>query len=152
MATGLFKNQGNWIVSDDVPTIHPNSGLVGVVLGPEAGYRLYFHDEDGVVNELAYANQQWRYRGPISNDIGSLPAIGVAYSGAQNITVATPRDEHNIGVTRWNRDETWNHSTNIHRRHACIMRFQTNTGQQQLYHRRSTVFGPRPKSNEATSL
>ncbi|KAL2269057.1 hypothetical protein VTJ83DRAFT_3903 [Remersonia thermophila] len=111
MTTGFFLPQGNWIVSDDVPSIHNSSGLAVLNLGAEAGYRVYYHDEDGAVNELAYYNNLWRYRGPISKDIGSPPALGAAFSNAENITVVAARDAETIGVTRWNKDETWFHTS-----------------------------------------
>ena len=111
MTTGLFKSIGNWIISDSAPSIHSNSGLAAVVLGSEAGYRVYYHDSDGAINELSYHDNKWQYNSLISHDINSLPALGAAFSGTNNITVAAPRDEQNIGITRLNKDESWYRST-----------------------------------------
>ncbi len=107
MTTGLFKTNGNWIVSDDDYSIHSNSGLAAVVLGATEGYRVYYHDSDGAINELKYYNKVWAYNALISHDINSLPALGSAFSGSGNITVAGPRDDQTIGVTRLNKDESW---------------------------------------------
>jgi hypothetical protein len=111
MTTGKFDFGGNWIASVDVPSIHNNTGLAVVNLGEDGGYRVYYHDEDGMINELAYFNKQWRPRGPITRDVNILPALGAAFSGVENITVVSSRDSENIGVTRWNRDGSWFHST-----------------------------------------
>ena len=109
MTTGLFKavGAGNWIVSDDDHAVHSNSGLAAVVLSATDGYRVYYHDSDGAINELKYFENTWTYNALISHDINSLPALGAAFSGTSNITVAAPRDEQTIGVTRLNKDESW---------------------------------------------
>lgn len=108
MSTGLFQSQGSWVISNDVPSIHSNSGLTAVVLGAESGYRVYFHDADGAINELGYTNaDNWKYHGIISKDINSLPALGAAFSGEKNITIASPRDESNMAVVRLNKDDSW---------------------------------------------
>jgi len=108
MTTGRFLNQGNWTITSGAPSVHPNSGLASVLLGATTGYRVYFHDNDGAINELYYTRDTpWQYRGIISQDINSLPALGAAFSGTENITVASPRDEQNIAATRWNNDESW---------------------------------------------
>ncbi|KAL2169714.1 hypothetical protein VTG60DRAFT_5767 [Thermothelomyces hinnuleus] len=115
MTTGQFLLRGNWTVTSGAPSVHSNSGLAAVVLGADTGYRVYFHDEDGAINELFYNRDiNWEYRGPISQDINSLPALGAAFSGRENITVASPRDERNIAATRWNKDETWYRTTLPH--------------------------------------
>jgi hypothetical protein len=109
MLTGLFQQTGEWVISGGVPSIHANSGLSLVLLGDEAGYRLYFHDDDGAINELGYTptDNAWKYHGVISQDINSLPAVAAAFSGTNNITVVSPRDAQNIAATRLNRDDTW---------------------------------------------
>ncbi|EAQ89649.1 hypothetical protein CHGG_06268 [Chaetomium globosum CBS 148.51] len=112
--TGRFEPQeeGNWVISPDTATIHSNTGLASVVLGQDTGYRVYYHDSDGAINELHYTRDTgWEHRGIISQDINSLPGLGVAFSGKGNITVAAPRDDQNIAVTRWNSDETWFRTT-----------------------------------------
>lgn len=112
MTSGLFQSQGNWIVSSEVPSIHPNTGLAAVLLGEDGGYRVYYHDNDGAINELGYTTEdQWQYLGVISQDVNSLPALAAAFTGKDNITVASPRDDRHIGITRWHKDETWHRST-----------------------------------------
>ncbi|KAK3298546.1 uncharacterized protein B0H64DRAFT_77961 [Chaetomium fimeti] len=114
MNTGRFEPQGegNWEISPDTASVHSNSGLAAVVLGEDTGYRVYYHDSDGAINELHYTRDtDWEHRGIISQDINSLPALGAAFSGKGNITVAAPRDDQNIAVTRWNSDETWFRTT-----------------------------------------
>lgn len=112
--TGRFvpQGEGNWVISPETASVHSNSGIASVVLGEDTGYRVYYHDSDGAINELHYTRDTgWEHRGIISQDINSLPALGVAFSGKGNITVAAPRDDQNIAVTRWNSDETWFRST-----------------------------------------
>lgn len=112
MNTGLFQSQGNWIISHDAPSIHPNSGLAALVLGSEAGYRVYYHDSDGAISELGFTQiDGWTYRGIVSNDINSLPALAAAFSGKENITLVSPRDSQNIATTRYNKNEKWYRST-----------------------------------------
>lgn len=114
MSTGFFQSKGNWVITGNrvAPSIHSNTGLAAVVLGESAGYRVYYHDTDGAVNELGYTNDDdWNYRGIISNDINSLPALAATFTQKENITVVSPRDNSNIAVTRYNKDETWHRST-----------------------------------------
>ncbi|KAL2130226.1 hypothetical protein VTI74DRAFT_6723 [Chaetomium olivicolor] len=112
MTTGLFVNQGTWVISKEAPSPHPNSGLAAVVLGVDAGYRVYYHDADGAINELNYTDPDgWAWNAVISHDINSLPGLAAAFSGKNNITVVSPRDEQNMAATRWNKDETWFRST-----------------------------------------
>ncbi|KAK4042475.1 hypothetical protein C8A01DRAFT_33414 [Parachaetomium inaequale] len=112
MSTGLFLRQGNWVISDGAPSVHSNTGLAAVLLGQDTGYRVYFHDNEGAINELHYTRDTgWSYRGVISQDINSLPAVAAVASGNGNITVVSPRDERNVAATRWNRDETWFRTT-----------------------------------------
>jgi len=111
MTTGRFQSQGNWIVSGESPSINANTGLASVLLGDVGGYRVYYHDEEGQLSELGYTvDDNWTYRGVISKDVNSLPAIGAIFTGKVNISVATPRDDHSIAVTRYNSDQTWRRS------------------------------------------
>lgn len=111
MTSGLFQSHGNWIISNQVPSIHADTGLAAILLGAEGGYRVYYHDQDGAINELGYTvDYQWQYRGVISQDVNSLPALAAAFYGIGNITVASSRGESNIATTRWHRDETWRRS------------------------------------------
>ncbi|KAJ4298723.1 hypothetical protein N0V88_003755 [Collariella sp. IMI 366227] len=100
MTTGHFATQGTWIVSNDAPPPHSNSGLAAIVLGESGGYRVYYHDADGAINELKYTNEDgWSWNAVISHDINSLPALAAAFSSKNNITVVSSRDEQNIGAT-----------------------------------------------------
>ncbi|KAK4229548.1 hypothetical protein QBC38DRAFT_359191 [Podospora fimiseda] len=112
MSTGKFESKGNWIVSKPAPSIHNNTGLAAVLLGATGGYRVYYHDKDFQLSEIGYTvDDNWQYRGVISKDINASPAIGAAFSGKVNITVATPRDSRHIAVTRYNNDTTWHRTT-----------------------------------------
>jgi hypothetical protein len=115
MSTGLFQSQGNWIVSGQAPSINKDTGLAIVLLGEDSGYRVYYHDREGAINELGYTpRDNWQYRGVISQDINSLPALAAAFSSNDNITVASPRDDQNIAVTRWHRDDSWHRCMRLH--------------------------------------
>ncbi len=114
MSTGLFKSQGNWIISEQAPSIHSNTGLAALVLGSEAGYRVYYHDDDGAINEIGYTtSEDWHYRTLLSNDINSLPALSAIFTSTNNITVASARDDTSIAVTRYNKDENWYRCTGL---------------------------------------
>lgn len=152
VSTGLFYGQGNWIISDQAPSIHSNTGLAAVVLGAEAGYRVYYHDEDGAVNELKYTPaDDWHYEGVISNDINSLPALAATFTGRENISIASPRDDENIAVTRWTREETWYRCTLLHSRFFGARRSDTHR-QQQPCRGPSSVTSPRRRLTGTTSL
>ncbi|KAK3935680.1 hypothetical protein QBC46DRAFT_45021 [Diplogelasinospora grovesii] len=112
MTTGLFQSVGSWIISGQAPSISTGTGLAALLLGSTAGYRVYFHDQDMAVNELAYTQAtNWVYTGVISQDTQYSPAIHAAFSGTNNISVVTPRDAHDIEVTRWNSDNSWHITT-----------------------------------------
>lgn len=111
--TGKFINQGTWLISADTPSVSNSTGLASLVLGSEAGYRVYFHDEDRAINELGYTPEGgWRYRELISPDLPTSSAIHAAFSGKNNISVVFPRDAENVEVDRYNSDETW-HISNL---------------------------------------
>ncbi|KAM7205344.1 hypothetical protein V8F33_001175 [Rhypophila sp. PSN 637] len=116
MTTGLFELDGNWIISGVAPLpLSPNSGLASVLLGNMAGYRIYYHDENMAINELAYKpGDQWRHKAVISQDPQYSSAIAAAFTGNENITVVTARDTENIEVTRYHADTTWRISTFPH--------------------------------------
>ncbi len=108
MKTGKFVSQGNWIISDGVPSVHNETGLAALVLGQTAGYRVYFHDRNQSINQLSYTNDNgWQYGGLVSQDTQSSPAIHAAFADKSNITVVTPKDSRNIEVSRWNSDNSW---------------------------------------------
>jgi hypothetical protein len=110
--TGLFRSVGNWVVSRDAPSIHSNSGLAAIVLGESDGYRVYYHDKDGAINELKYdpKRDEWSHNGFITKDISSLPALAATFTSKENITVVAPRDDKTIGVTRYQKNGDWQRS------------------------------------------
>jgi hypothetical protein len=145
MTTGLFVSQGNWVISNGAPSIHSNSGLAAVVLGSTAGYRVYYHDNDGAISELSYTSStDWQYTGIISQDINSLPALAAAFSGTNNITVASARDQRNIATTRYNKDETWFRCTHPPRLYHFFVVGAANLDQQQPCHNHSKAISPPP--------
>jgi len=118
MTTGLFEGDGSWVISSYITPlpIANNSGLTTLLLGPKAGYRVYYHDENMAVNELAYTTVEgWQYNALISQDRQGSPAIAAAFSAGvkanANISVSTARDAENIEVTRFQNDSTWRIST-----------------------------------------
>ncbi|KAK3372016.1 hypothetical protein B0H63DRAFT_401501 [Podospora didyma] len=112
MTTGMFTSVGNWVVSSPVPTISSTTGLSAILLGETGGYRVYYHDEDGAVNELAYSTAtKWTWNGVISPVRQESRAIHSAFSGKVNISVVTPHDAESIQVTRYNSDTTWRITT-----------------------------------------
>lgn len=107
MQTGLFKSQGNWIISDSAHSIHPNSGLAVVLLGSSQGYRVYYHDENMAVNELGYAQDEgWEWRRVVSPYHQPMPAMAIGSTNA-NITIVTAYDEDNLEEIRYNSDGLW---------------------------------------------
>ncbi|KAK0633101.1 hypothetical protein B0T14DRAFT_505848 [Immersiella caudata] len=113
MNTGLFKSNGNWIISGEDNTVHANTSLAAVLLGSTGGYRVYYNDADMTINEIGYqpGGDGWVWRGIISKDIQATPALGAFFTGKENITVASVRDAQNVEVVRYNSDTTWRIST-----------------------------------------
>jgi len=116
MDTGLFTRTGSYIISEPELSIHPESGLTAINLGGQydwQGYRLYFHDANMTVNEYAYnpVEVYWTTNGPVSKDVQTSPAIDAAWSGTNNISVVTPRDDENAEISRFHNDGKWHIST-----------------------------------------
>ncbi|UZP38790.1 hypothetical protein NXS19_006606 [Fusarium pseudograminearum] len=107
--TGNYKlnPDGNDIVSDlaDAPSVHEKTGLAVTELGDSGGYRLYYHDEDGLVNMLAYDDDtDWRYDGPVSLKKSGGMAIATLQTKGTNVSVVYPYDSKNIAVARFNNE------------------------------------------------
>ncbi|KAM0431249.1 hypothetical protein ACHAQK_010300 [Fusarium lateritium] len=107
--TGNYKldTDGIDIVSDlgGAPSVHEKTGLAVTELGDSGGYRLYYHDEDGLVNLLAYDDDtDWRYDGPVSLKKTAGKAIAALQIKGTNVSVAYPYDSSNIAVARFNKD------------------------------------------------
>jgi len=41
MNTGLFRSNGNWIISGEDNTVHNSTSLAALLLGATGGYRVY---------------------------------------------------------------------------------------------------------------
>ncbi|KAI1843262.1 hypothetical protein JX265_012165 [Neoarthrinium moseri] len=96
----------------------PNTqtGLMLVVLGEKAGYRLYYHDKDRATAALKFDpdTSAWSYLGIVSNDHIEGNAIGGGFVDADNITVVTPRDKQNIEISSRHGNGTWDIATFPH--------------------------------------
>ncbi|OBS24738.1 hypothetical protein FPOA_05277 [Fusarium poae] len=107
--TGNYKlnPDGNDVVSDlaGAPSVHEKTGLAVTELGDSGGYRLYYHDEDGLVNLLAYDDDtDWRYDGPVSLKKAGGMGIAALQTKGTNVSVAYPYDSKNIAVARFNNE------------------------------------------------
>lgn len=108
MATGMFRNNGNRIISNGDVSVNNNTGLAALLLGATGGYRVYFNDADMTINEIGYTQEGgWEYRGIISKDPQGWGALGAQFTGKENITVASARDIRTMEVVRWNSDGNW---------------------------------------------
>ena len=88
-----------------MPSVHEKTGLAVTELGDSGGYRLYYHDEDGLVNLLAYDDDtDWRYDGPVSLKKTGGMAIAALQTKGTNVSVAYPYDAKNIAVARFNKE------------------------------------------------
>ncbi|KAF4963267.1 hypothetical protein FSARC_8705 [Fusarium sarcochroum] len=107
--TGNYKldPEGEDIVSDlsGAPSVHEKTGLAVTELGDSGGYRLYYHDEDGLVNQLAYDDDtDWRYDGPVSLKKTAGMSLAAVQTKGTNVSVAYPYDKKNMAVARFNKD------------------------------------------------
>ncbi|KAI2604742.1 uncharacterized protein GGS25DRAFT_524235 [Hypoxylon fragiforme] len=110
--TGHWQNTGEYIISIGSPKVGPRTGIAAVLLGSAKGYRIFYNDIVGNLQEIGYtAATTWKYYGIVSHDVVSAQAVGATFSGETNITVVRPRDEGNMGVSRWYTDNTWHIST-----------------------------------------
>ncbi|CAJ2504480.1 Uu.00g118740.m01.CDS01 [Anthostomella pinea] len=108
--TGRWQNTGDYVISNGAPKVAPTSTVAATLLGSTDGYRVFYNDLSGVMHEIGYTSdsQKWGYYGVVSHDVASSQAISSVYSGSDgNITLVRPRDEKNIGVSRYYSDETW---------------------------------------------
>ncbi|GKU05448.1 hypothetical protein FLAG1_07354 [Fusarium langsethiae] len=107
--TGNYKlnPDGNDVISDlaSAPSVHEKTGLAVTELGDSGGYRLYYHDEDGLVSLLAYDDDtDWRYDGPVSLKKAGGMAIATLQTQGTNVSVAYPYDSKTIAVARFNNE------------------------------------------------
>jgi len=109
--TGVFRTVGSYLISSGAPSVNENTGLASVLLGSTAGYRVFYHDQNMTVNQLAYANgvnnNNWGWDGVVDYDVPRGNALASQFTGADNMTVAYPKDASNVGVARYNSDKLW---------------------------------------------
>lgn len=101
--TGDYELQegGEYKVSEDAgaPSIHEETGLAVVELGESGGNRVFYHDEDGKVNVLAYDDDtDWVYIGPVSQLEPEGKALGAARMTGTNMSVIFPYDGDNFAI------------------------------------------------------
>ncbi|KAK9772780.1 hypothetical protein SCAR479_10465 [Seiridium cardinale] len=111
--TGHLSSTGQKVVSNSAPSIHPQSGLLLVVLGQYSGYRVYYHDEQNATAALKYNTDSgaWSYLGVVSNDVIESYTLGGGFVDADNITVVQPRDSRNLEVSSRQGNGTWSIAT-----------------------------------------
>jgi hypothetical protein len=109
--SGKFISQGYESISDDSPSVNNNTGLVSLfVFGLGGFYRVYFHDEDNLVNEIIYTinyttnSGRWNYNGVVSPHRPASNAIHAVFASSHQISVVVPRDPENIEVDRFSPD------------------------------------------------
>ncbi|EEU43747.1 uncharacterized protein NECHADRAFT_82851 [Fusarium vanettenii 77-13-4] len=101
--TGDYELQegGEYKVSEDAsaPSIHEDTGLAVVELGDSGGNRVFYHDEDGRVNVLAYDDDtDWVYIGPVSQLEPEGKTLGAARMSGTNMSVIFPYDTDNFAI------------------------------------------------------
>ncbi|KAK9420876.1 hypothetical protein SUNI508_00967 [Seiridium unicorne] len=113
--TGYWLSQGDWIISSGAPSVSPDTGLSAVLLGASDGYRVYYHDTNMTLRQLGYTSDtEWDDKGTISQDenLGNaIGAVSVTDNDGYNITVAAPKDDENIEISRWYSDDSWHVTT-----------------------------------------
>ncbi|KAF4981728.1 hypothetical protein FZEAL_2530 [Fusarium zealandicum] len=84
------------------PSVHEKTGLAVTELGDSGGYRLFYHDEDGRVNLLAYDDDtDWLYLGPVSKKAPKGMSLATVQTVGVNVSVVFPYDSENIGVAQF---------------------------------------------------
>ncbi|KAH9909641.1 hypothetical protein F4778DRAFT_775556 [Xylariomycetidae sp. FL2044] len=112
MTTGLYDAIGAWVISGSARPVHPDSGLSSVILGDDAGIRVYYQTEDNSTSTLKYTPAGgWLPNGYVSQDPVGAFAISSAFNDALKISVATPKDESNIEVSTLQSNGSWTIST-----------------------------------------
>ncbi|KAH7033493.1 uncharacterized protein B0I36DRAFT_109807 [Microdochium trichocladiopsis] len=112
-ADGQFDSMGQWIISYITPGVRPNTGLASVILSRNAGFRVYYQDNNNSTCALSYSAIQgvWKYDGVVSHDGAQGSAISAAWTTPEDIHIARPRGEHEIEVARLHNNVTWELST-----------------------------------------
>ncbi|KAI1487278.1 hypothetical protein F5X96DRAFT_160583 [Biscogniauxia mediterranea] len=109
--TGHFvpaSTPNQWIVSTSAPSINANTGLTALNLGEDAGYRVYFHDENMAIRYLRYTTaDNWSTGSFVTQDQVQGTPIAGGFPDTSLITIVAPRDESNIEVSTFGSNGTW---------------------------------------------
>ncbi len=111
-STGKLNLKNSSIVSNvtGAPPVHNNTGLTSVMMGTTESHAFY-HAADMSIHHLTLFtninNGQWTYAGAVDKDTPSNTAIFCQYSSTRNMSLIYPRDGANIGVARFNIDNSW---------------------------------------------
>jgi hypothetical protein len=125
MKTGKLNRVGEYTISltAEVDSVHNNSGIAVDLLGggEDGGYRVFYHNEDRQIKMLSYTDDtNWIDGGTVSQDSADGMAIGTVFYDKKNMTVAFPKGEENIEMTRLKKTGNW--TLSMH----CSFRFGDN--------------------------
>ncbi|RGP76418.1 hypothetical protein FLONG3_5303 [Fusarium longipes] len=110
MKTGKLVRNGEYRISEtaEVDSIHNESGLAVDLLGADNGYRVFYHNEQRNVMMLHYTQYtDWTDGGYVSQDNASGIALGSAHIDKENITVAFPKGNEDIEISRLEKIGRW---------------------------------------------
>lgn len=95
-------------MSTSAPSVHNSTGLSAVLLGAVAGYRVFYQRSDETLAYLTFTNDDgWSSAGVVSHDTArSAFTVASGYTDTESITVVTPKDDRNIGVSALE-DDSW---------------------------------------------
>ncbi|KAI1824626.1 hypothetical protein F4861DRAFT_548532 [Xylaria intraflava] len=101
--TGHFVNASNpnqWVLTPDGESVSAKTGLAALNLGRDAGYRVFYKQEDFTTSAFMYTTDSgWSWDGNISQDqLAGFP-IAAGFSDPDRISVVFPRDEANIELS-----------------------------------------------------
>lgn len=100
----VLDPEGEYKFSGDAgaPSVHEKTGLAATELGDSGGYRLFYHDENGLVCLLAFDDDtDWQYRGPVSKKKAGSKSLATVQTNGVNVSVAFPFDDEDITVARF---------------------------------------------------
>lgn len=110
MKTGKLVRNGEYRISEtaEVSSIHNESGLAVDLLGADNGYRVFYHNEYRNVMMLHYTQiTDWTDGGFVSQDNATGIALGSALIDKENMTVAFPKGDEDIEVSRLEKAGQW---------------------------------------------
>ena len=96
-------------MSSGTPSVKQNTSLASVILGEDAGYRIYYQDDNNYTCALSYSGSQgiWKYDGVISHDSAQGSAISAVWTTPEDIHVARTRVGGEIEVAKLRNNVTW---------------------------------------------